>query len=468
MANLNKVKVRNLDEDVLNLFRKNGEKIPYDSLDQEIINEIKNGAGTNKYNDAELRSRIIKLEGDKLDKKLAATTYMTVENSFSKEEIDNMTKALKDNIDLKLSSDTADQRYIKKLDGCISENLLSEDLINKVNARYENKRPEETGSGSEVNTSDFNLLKVQVNNNTTGITNLKNYVDSNVLTTNNKITKNYLDESIVSTLDNSRLKSVLIGMSDLSEDVKKKLSNTISGSFDTLEENIQENKNSIDEITKWLGIQNGNVLMGDLGSTSTHPVLKQCPIFAEDIVLIDHENFNNNFMQNMFNEEVKYIIVLMHSADTNDVLYEYTNVMGENATYDEAAWQISKTIGPTEVLAGRFAIGYGTCVEYYSTIHGVLGKYRTIQNLYFGTSIDEFEKIIDIEEIYDCVLNNIKQYGKIIKKDISETYATKDQISALESNVDTKVSRLKTQIESLKAQVESLKTQVESLKNPTP
>ena len=80
----------------------------------------------------------------------------------------------------------------------------------------------------------------------------------------------------------------------------------------------------------------------------------------------------------------------------------------------------------------------------------------------------QFEKIIDIEEIYDCVLNNIKQYGKIIKKDISETYATKDQISALESNVDTKVSRLKTQIESLKAQVESLKTQVESLKNPTP
>ena len=152
---------------------------------------------------------------------------MTVENSFSKEEIDNMTKALKDNIDLKLSSDAADQRYIKKLDGCISENLLSEDLINKVNARYENKRPEETGSGDEVNTSDFNLLKVQVNNNTTGITNLKNYVDSNVLTTNNKITKNYLDESIVSTLDNSRLKSVLIGMSDLSEDVKKKLSNMI-------------------------------------------------------------------------------------------------------------------------------------------------------------------------------------------------------------------------------------------------
>ena len=56
MANLNKVKVRNLDEDVLSLFRKNNEKIPYDSLDQEIINEIKNGAGTNKYNDAELSS----------------------------------------------------------------------------------------------------------------------------------------------------------------------------------------------------------------------------------------------------------------------------------------------------------------------------------------------------------------------------------------------------------------------------
>lgn len=431
MANLNKVKVRNLDEDVLNLFRKNGEKIPYDSLDQEIINEIKNGAGTNKYNDAELRSRIIKLEGDKLDKKLAATTYMTVENSFSKEEINNMTKALKDNIDLKLSSDAADQRYIKKLDGCISENLLSEDLINKVNARYENKRPEETGSGSEVNTSDFNLLKVQVNNNTTGITNLKNYVDSNVLTTNNKITKNYLDESIVSTLDNSRLKSVLIGMSDLSEDVKKKLSNTISGSFDTLEENIQGNKNSIDEITKWLGIQNGNVLMGDLGSTSTHPVLKQCQTYAEDIIIVSDLTLLNEAMTQAVEDEVEHIIV---DDGENSHLYSYIN----------NEWKINPTIGPTELLVGRFASAYKT------------------NDLYYGTSVDEFEVVVEANSF--AKKTDLLNY--VTKKE-AEAYATKDQISALKSNVDTEVSSLKTQIESLKAQVESLKTQVESLKNPT-
>lgn len=432
MANLNKVKVRNLDEDVLNLFRKNGEKIPYDSLDQEIINEIKNGAGTNKYNDAELRSRIIKLEGDKLDKKLAATTYMTVENSFSKEEIDNMTKALKDNIDLKLSSDAADQRYIKKLDGCISENLLSEDLINKVNARYENKRPEETGSGGEVNTSDFNLLKVQVNNNTTGITNLKNYVDSNVLTTDNKITKNYLDESIVSTLDNSRLKSVLIGMSDLSEDVKKKLSNTISGSFDTLEENIQGNKNSIDKITEWLGIQNGNVLMGDLGSTSTHPVLKQCQTYAEDIIIVSDLTLLNEAMAQAVEDEVEHIIV---DDGENSHLYSYIN----------NEWKINPTIGPTELLVGRFASAYKT------------------NDLYYGTSVDEFEVVVEANSF--AKKTDLPNY--VTKKE-AEAYATKDQISALKSNVDTEVSSLKTQIESLKAQVESLKTQVESLKNPTP
>lgn len=431
MANLNKVKVRNLDEDVLNLFRKNGEKIPYDSLDQEIINEIKNGAGTNKYNDEELRSRIIKLEGDKLDKKLAATTYMTVENSFSKEEIDNMTKALKDNIDLKLSSDAADQRYIKKLDGCISENLLSEDLINKVNARYENKRPEETGSGSEVNTSDFNLLKVQVNNNTTGITNLKNYVDSNVLTTNNKITKNYLDESIVSTLDNSRLKSVLIGMSDLSEDVKKKLSNTISGSFDTLEENIQGNKNSIDKITEWLGIQNGNVLMGALGSTETHPVLKQCQTYAEDIIIVSDMTLLNEAMAQAVEDEVEHIIV---DDGENSHLYSYIN----------NEWKINPTIGPTELLVGRFASAYKT------------------NDLYYGTSVDEFEVVVEANSF--AKKTDLPNY--VTKKE-AEAYATKDQISALKSNVDTEVSSLKTQIESLKAQVESLKTQVESLKNPT-
>lgn len=403
MAQLDKIKVRNLDEEVLEYFRRNDGKITFDGLDPSVVTEIKNGKGTNKYNDAELRSRIVILEDDKLSKKDAQDTYRKSEDSYTKKEIDDMFGNYGGEVEGKLTVEKADERYLQKQDNVITENYLSEDLRNKVNARYENKRPEGSGgSGSEggstggVNQSDFNILRGQVDNNTTNLATLKDYVQENTISKENKVTKAFLDSSIVDTLDNARLKSVLIGMSDLNEEVTKKLSNTLQGSFDTLEANIQGNTQSIEEITESIALPTGYIVMGALGSNETTPILKKCLVYSEDIIIVSKTEWLNDAMKEAVENEVSHIIV--DAGDEQAHLY----------TYADGKWAIDSSIGPTELMVGRFASGYKT------------------NNLYFGTSVDEFEAIVD-----------------------TESFASKEEINAL------------------KTQIEELKKEIAALKNPT-
>lgn len=403
MAQLDKIKVRNLDEEVLEYFRRNDGKITFDGLDPSVVTEIKNGKGTNKYNDAELRNRIIILEDDKLSKKDAQDTYRKSEDSYTKKEIDDMLGNYGGEVEGKLTVEKADERYLQKQDNVITENYLSEDLRNKVNARYENKRPEGSGgSGSEggstggVNQSDFNILRVQVDNNTTNLAALKDYVQENTISKENKVTREFLDPAIVSTIDNARPKSVLIGMSDLNEEVTKKLNNTLQGSFDTLEANIQGNTQSIEEITESIALPTGYVMMGALGSNETTPILKKCLVYSEDVIIVSKTEWLNDAMKEAVENEVPHIIV--DAGDEQAHLY----------TYADGKWAIDSSIGPTELMIGRFASGYKT------------------NNLYFGTSVDEFEAIVD-----------------------TESFATK------------------TEINSLKTQIEALKKEIAALKNPT-
>lgn len=403
MAQLDKIKVRNLDEEVLEYFRRNDGKITFDGLDPSVVTEIKNGKGTNKYNDAELRSRIVILEDDKLSKKDAQDTYRKSEDSYTKKEIDDMFGNYGGEVEGKLTVEKADERYLQKQDNVITENYLSEDLRNKVNARYENKRPEGSGgSGSEggstggVNQSDFNILRGQVDNNTTNLATLKDYVQENTISKENKVTKAFLDSSIVDTLDNARLKSVLIGMSDLNEEVTKKLSNTLQGSFDTLEANIQGNTQSIKEITESIALPTGYIVMGALGSNETTPILKKCLVYSEDVIIVSKTEWLNDAMKEAVENEVSHIIV--DAGDEQAHLY----------TYADGKWAIDSSIGPTELMVGRFASGYKT------------------NNLYFGTSVDEFEAIVD-----------------------TESFASKEEINAL------------------KTQIEELKKEIAALKNPT-
>lgn len=410
MAQLDKIKVRNLDEEVLEYFRRNDGKITFDGLDPSVVTEIKNGKGTNKYNDAELRSRIIILEDDKLSKKDAQDTYRKSEDSYTKKEIDDMLGNYGGEVEGKLTVEKADERYLQKQDNVITENYLSEDLRNKVNARYENKRPEGSGgSGSEggstggVNQSDFNILRGQVDNNTTNLATLKDYVQENTISKENKITREFIDPAIVSTIDDARPKSVLIGMSDLNEEVTKKLSNTLQGSFDTLEANIKGNTQSIEDITENMALLNGNVMMGAQGSNSTNPILKQCLIYSEDIVIVSKTEWLNDAMKeleedNKDDKDATMPYIIVDAGEEKAHLYSYKN----------GQWAIDTTIGAAELMVGRFASGYRT------------------KNLYFGISTDEFEIVVDAEN-----------------------------------------TATKTEINSLKTQIEALKKEIAALKNPT-
>ena len=83
-----RIRIRNLDREVLEYFRNINQKITFDSLDASIVTEIKNGEGTNKYNDAELRSRIISLENKKLAAADAENIYAKKVDTYSKTETD--------------------------------------------------------------------------------------------------------------------------------------------------------------------------------------------------------------------------------------------------------------------------------------------------------------------------------------------------------------------------------------------
>lgn len=437
---LDKIKIRNLDDDIFDFFRRNDQKITFDALDSDIVAQIKNGAATQIYNDAELRNRIINLENGKLSGSDASNTYRKITESYAKTEIDDLVDNCKTLIDAKLTSVDADQKYIIKQNNIITENLLSQDLINKVNARYENKRPE--GSSTEITTSDFNLLKTQVNNNTTSLNNLKNYVDNNVLSSDTKITRSYLDTSIVETIDNARLKTVSIGMSDLSEDVQKKLNNTISGSFDSLELGVQTNKNDITDIKNKINLPTGYVLMGDLNKAETGLVsVKHCSIYAENIWVMAAEDFNAASMKAAFDDEVTYIIVENTGVDSQgnelpSTLYNYNSTDMQN--YNAGAWTLSETIGATEILAGRFASGYKN------------------DNLYFGTSVDEFNVIIDVESL--ATKESLANY--LTTASAESIYATKTEFNTISSTV----ADVKSEVDQLKAEIEQLKTDIEALK----
>ena len=435
MMALDKIKVRNLDDDIFDFFRRNDQKITFDALDSDIVTQIKNGSATQIYNDAELRNRIINLENGKLNKSDASNTYRKTTDSYSRTEVDDLVDNCKTLIDAKLTMVDADKKYVIKQDNVITENLLSQDLINKVNARYENKRPED--SSSDISTSDFNLLKVQVNNNTTSLNSLKNYVDNNVLSADTKITRSYLDTSIVNTIDNARLKTVLIGMSDLSEDVQKKLNNTISGSFDSLENGVQTNKNDIADIQDKINLPTGYIMMGDLNKAETGLVsVKHCLIYAEDIWIMAAEDFNASSMKEAFDDEVTHIIVENTNTDSQDdelpaTLYNYNST--DMTNYNAEAWTLSDAIGPAEILVGRFASGYKN------------------NNLYFGTSVDEFNVIIDVNSF-------------ATKTDTAKLIADINNLNSKIISMQTTIFDQSAELATMKADIAQLKSDIETLK----
>ena len=84
----NKIKLHNLDEEVINYFLNKDTKIIYDYLAEDIISDIKNDSSDIGYNDTELRNRIISLEDNNIDTSVIQSNYYNKTETYSRSEID--------------------------------------------------------------------------------------------------------------------------------------------------------------------------------------------------------------------------------------------------------------------------------------------------------------------------------------------------------------------------------------------
>ena len=80
-----RIRLRNLDPEVLEYFRKTNEKIGFDGLNSDVVVEIKNDAASGlAYNDAELRNRIIALETDYVKTSVGDIRYALKSTIYTK------------------------------------------------------------------------------------------------------------------------------------------------------------------------------------------------------------------------------------------------------------------------------------------------------------------------------------------------------------------------------------------------
>lgn len=392
----NKIKLHNLDEEVINYFLNKDTKIIYDYLAEDIISDIKNDSSDIGYNDTELRNRIISLEDNKIDTSVIQSNYYNKTETYSRSEIDllisNNNELINQELNNKLSIENAQAEYLLKQDGIITENLLSNDLLLKVNARYNNQRPSTGGgkSGGGISESEFELLKAQVTVNTNNLTDLQNYVDNNVLSINDKITTENLDDSINTTLNNARSIEDPIELTDLSEEVQGLIQNGSSGGGDVGSDEFDALKFEVDNLKTNFKLNPGEVMIGKepLGQ------VKKAFIFDNDVIIVS-KSANLEDAQNYASLNHKIAVI---DLEANKVYAE-----GDISTYNFE--EVQGTTG-TEYLVGKFALEYNT------------------NNLYFGNTKDNAVLIVDMS-----VINNELTTYK------SEIETIKSRLDALETGV---------------------------------
>lgn len=215
---VNKIRLRNLDDEVLKYFRKVTDRIGYDQLNSDVVTQIKNSGGSSSgtvYNDSELRNRLINVENTMLSKTAAASTYAAKKDYDTTAVVNTKIDQAKANINSSITN--LDNKYIKKENGSVVESYLSQELINKINAHTQS-------SGSNTDDSvAIGELKIQTNRNASEITNIKNTLDAKVFMKDNPISIDNLDENLQVMINNARPGHALIGINDLDSVVRRKL-----------------------------------------------------------------------------------------------------------------------------------------------------------------------------------------------------------------------------------------------------
>lgn len=215
---VNKIRLRNLDDEVLKYFRKVTDRIGYDQLNSDVVTQIKNSGGSSSgtaYNDSELRNRLINVENTMLSKTVAASTYAAKKDYDTTAVVNTKIDQAKTSINSSIAN--LDNKYIKKENGSVVESYLSQELINKINAHTQS-------SGSNTDDSvAIGELKIQTNRNASEITSIKNTLDTKVFMKDDPISIDNLDENLQVMINNARSSHALIGINDLDSVVRRKL-----------------------------------------------------------------------------------------------------------------------------------------------------------------------------------------------------------------------------------------------------
>lgn len=414
-----RIKLRNLDPEVLEYFRKTNEKIGFDELNSDVVIEIKTDASSGlSYNDTELRNRILTIETSYVKTSIGNTKYAFKSDTYTKAETDNKISALSSSIDgklaTKLSVTDAESQYIKNGTNIITETMLSTDLQYKVNARYENKRPEDS-SGSEVSISNFNMLRVSVNTNTTNINNiLASYV-----TKNTTIPLTQLDTDTQNIINNARTNNVKITEADLDEALTTKINNSGGSSSSSVDSLVYKLVNSFQGEYGQLFYAKDN----DEGGTDIIPRY----LYAEEVLLVSKSSDLATAKSYSLSQDYDYV----GSVDTNELLYYSDSQTWE--VYEETLY---------EYILGRFALDYST------------------NNIYYGSDETSCEPFIDLS-----VFETKTAHQSDITAINTEIDNLSSDIDTLESNHSEDIRLLNTTISSISSNVSSLETQLNQLKS---
>lgn len=213
----NKIKLRNLDDEVLHALYSVSKKIGFDQLDSEVVTEIKNKTNTSgsSYNDTELRNRVTNIENTMLSKSSAENTFATKKDYDTSIVVDTKISTAKKDTDSKIANLNND--YIPKEKGSITEDLLSYELQMKVNSHGNSSGGSSTGDSSNVDS-----LKAIVNRNTNDISSIKTTINTNVFLKSTPISLSNFDDNTRLLINNARQNSTLITENDLSDSLKKK------------------------------------------------------------------------------------------------------------------------------------------------------------------------------------------------------------------------------------------------------
>ena len=340
----NRIRLRNLDKEVLDYFKKREDKIGFDELSSNVVEEIKTDASAGlAYNDSELRSRIAEVENSYVKTIDGDLKYAFRSDTYNKTEVEEkisaLTSTISGQLDKKLSISDAETGFIKNAGNVITENMLSTDLQNKVNARYENKRPEDN-SGSEVTISDFNLLKVAVNTNAANIdTILASYV-----TKSSVIPKSQLDTETQNVLNTARTTNIKIKESDLDDTLKDKINSAGGGGSST--DNIV-----YDLVNSFRG-EYGQLFYAkpdDEGNTKIIPRY----LYAEEVLLVSKSGELAAAKSYSLSHDFDYV----GDIPNNELLY-YS---------DDQTWEVYDEETLFEYILGRFALDYSSNNIYYGS-----------------------------------------------------------------------------------------------------